>query len=152
MHYNKSMGKRIGIKGRYYRLRGRIGRTKRLLFISPAEVRLIELMGGKVCTLAFTRLTVHDFPLAIVMRNPKVFKNEHVKRELRIGKYYVDFGNDVGRAIEVDGQEYHMDILADLQRDSYLIERGWRVKHIQAYRLWRDADKVQREVLDFLLE
>lgn len=146
------MKRRVSLKSHYYRWRGRIGRIKRLIFMSPAEARLIELMGGRCLKFGWPKSRRTKFPFILVVSRGKLFKNEHVKREVRIGKYYVDFGNDLGRAIEVDGDPYHMDILADLKRDGYLMERGWRVKHIPAHKLLREPDKIQRDVLSFLLD
>lgn len=144
------MKRHLSLKSRYYRIRGRIGRWRRLLFISPAEARLIQLMGGRCLKFVWVKSRRTDFPLGLVIKRPKLFKNEHVKREVRVGRYYLDFGNDIGRAIEVDGNDWHRDILADMERDSYLIERGWRIKRIPAHRLWREPDIVQRDVLNFL--
>lgn len=145
------MKRRIGLKGRYYRLRGKTGRAVRLLFPSPAEMKLVELMGGKVIRIKKIKWPTTHFPLAFVIKRPKLFKQNHVKREVRCGRFYADFANDVGWPIEVDGLDYHMDIVADLTREAYMIERGWRTPlRIPAHRLWREPDRVQRDVMKYL--
>lgn len=142
----------INIIKKLKRLRGRFRRLVRILFPSPAEVRLIELMGGKVLTFDWLIARKTGFPLAIVLKMGRALKHENIRREVQVGPYYVDFGNDIGRAIEVDGREYHTDVVAAFDRDSYLYQRGWRVMHIPAAALWREPDKSVRKVLEFLNE
>jgi very-short-patch-repair endonuclease len=121
-----------------------------MLFPSPAELKLIEIMGGKVFRISWLKhpKTKHKFALVISIGKP--LKTEKFKREVRIGKYFVDFGNDVCWAIEVDGKNFHRDVVAEFDRDSYIYSRGWRMWHIDAARLWNQPDIVQREVLRFL--
>jgi len=80
----------------------------------------------------------------------KAFRDERFKREVRVGKYYLDFGNDIFWGIEVDGEKWHMDVIAEFERESYIYQRGWRILRIKAIRLWNDPARVQREVLQFL--
>lgn len=136
----------------YYRWRGRLGRWHRLLFISPAEARLINLMGGRVY-MSRRIVNKNGFGLTFVLSLGKTLRHEKIKREVRVGKCYVDFGAmDIGRGLEVDGKDYHRDVVAEFDRDSYLYQRNWRIMHIEASQLWRDPDKVQRDVLKFLLD
>jgi len=135
---------------RYYRTRSAWWRLNRLLFPSPAELRLIEIMGGKYVTVEWLKHPKTKFRFAIVLSLGKFLRDEKFGREVRVGKYYIDFGNDVGWGLEVDGAEYHRDIVAAFDRDSYLYQRGWRVMHIMAVRLWNEPAVVQREVLKFL--
>jgi very-short-patch-repair endonuclease len=44
-----------------------------------------------------------------------------------------------------------MDVVAQFDRDIYLYERGWKVLHIPAIWLWNNPNKVQQQVLGFLL-
>lgn len=149
------MKNRRTIADRYYRIRSNYYRLKRLLFPSPAEVRFIELMGGKV--LKFTRLkSSNGFSMVVVFRRSKILKQAKIKREVRYGKYYVDFANDLNWIIEVDGSPYHMDVVADMDREIYINELlhrnpfGMRLLRIKAPRLWNDKDRLQRDVLKFL--
>lgn len=122
----------------------------RLLFPSPAEIRFIELLGGKVLT--FDRFRHHktDFPFAIVVSLGRLLRSENMKREVRVGGMYIDFGNDLNWGIEVDGRAYHKDIVVQQERDEYFENWGWRVLHIDATDLYRQPDKVQQQVMEFL--
>jgi very-short-patch-repair endonuclease len=131
-------------------------RNKRLVFPSPAEMRLVELMGGRVLRLKFLRDRRTHFPLALVIRQPKLFKRERVRREVGYGSYWVDFANDLNRIIEVDGSAYHMDVVADFDREVAIKEICRRHKYdarflrIRGDELYRDPNVVQRKVLEFL--
>lgn len=119
--------------------------------MSSAEARFVELMGGHIYRLRFIKHPRTGFPLTVYWRMGKVLGHEKFKREVRIGKYFVDFGNDIGWVIEVDGKQWHMDILADLAREGYIMERGFEHwLRVPAHRLWREPSRVQRDVLKFL--
>jgi len=135
---------------RYYKLRASFRRRRRLLFPSPAELRLIVIMGGRVVQIKRLRDPSTGFPLALVIKWPKVFKHEFVRREVRCGPYYIDFGNDIGRGIEIDGRAYHTDVVAAFERDSYLYQRNWLIMHIPALWLWNNPVKVQQLVIGHL--
>lgn len=92
----------------------------------------------------------NDFPLAIVLSLGKIMKREKVKREVRVGKCFIDFGNDIKRGIEIDGRDWHMDVLKEQERDEYVAQYGWHLLHIQAAEVYRTPDYVQRKVLAFL--
>lgn len=134
----------------FYKYRAKWYRANRLLFPSPAEVRLIEIMGGKYFTIKALRHRKTKFPLTIVVSLGKILESERFAREVRVGRYFVDFGNDLAMALEVDGKAYHRDIVREFERDSYLYQRGWRVVHIPAIKLWNDPLAVQHEILRFV--
>lgn len=142
--------KKLGFAFR--RWRGRIRRVRRLVFMSPAEARFVEIMGGRCLTIGWLRSRGTGFPVTLVVSLGSILRAEHYHREVRVGKYFIDFGNDVGRGLEIDGREYHTDVVAAFDRDSYLYQHNWIVKHIPAHKLWNDADSVQREVLEFLYQ
>lgn len=121
-----------------------------MLFPSPAELRFIELMGGKVLTFKCLKSTKTGFPLALVLSLGKTLRGEGFKREVRVGRYYADFANDVGWVIEIDGKAFHRDIVYEQQRDDYFKLFDWRVLRIDAAKLWNSGQKVQRNVLKFL--
>lgn len=133
-------------------------RYRRLIFPSPAEMRLIELMGGKVLRIKWLQDPHTKFPLAIVINRGQLFRREKIRREAGYGRYWVDFANDLNRIIEVDGSPYHMDVVADFDREVYIKERCWQQKmearflRIRADELYRNPNRVQQNVLDFLLE
>lgn len=117
--------------------------------MSPAEAKFVELMGGRVWRLPIKRWG-SGFPVTIVWSLGPDLKNECFKREVRIGRYFADFANDVGRVIEIDGDPYHMDVVADLEREGYLQERGQKIMRIPASRLWKNPARVRRDVLKFI--
>ena len=138
------------IKSKYYRTRSAWWRLNRLLFPSPAELKLIEIMGGKITRLEWLKHHQTKFCFAIVWSLGNAFKAENFEREKRVGKYFLDFGNDILWGVEVDGKAYHRDVVKQFDRDSYMYQRGWRVMHINAIRLWNEPAKVQSELLKFL--
>lgn len=143
---------RTNLIGKYYRLRARYWRLQRLLFMSPAEARFVRLMGGRVLTFRHIRSTKTGFPLTFVLGLGRSLRAQQFRREVRVGKYYVDFANDIGWCIEIDGSEWHRDVVAEFERESYLYQRGCRILRIKAPRLWNDSAGVQRDVLKFLAE
>jgi len=107
-------------------------------------------MGGKVTTIKQIKRPATKFPLAIVWSLGPALKTEMFEREVQAGKYWLDFGNDIFWGFEIDGREWHRDIVAEFDRDSYLYQRGWRIMHIEAGNLWRSPDRVKLQVLQFL--
>lgn len=146
------MHKRNAIVVQFYRTRSAYYRIIRLLFPSRAEVRFIQLMGGKVTQIGFVRPFKNRDPLTIVWTLGHWLRGEKFKREVRIGKYYVDFANDIGRVIEVDGAQWHMDVLADMDREIYIRARfqDCRIHRIKAYHVFNNSGKVQVEALQFI--
>lgn len=144
-----SMKRLKKLVSKYYRLRSRYYRESRLLFPSPAELRFIELMGGRYVTLPFFRHYKTGFCGALVLSMGKTLRREGFRREVRVGAKFCDFGNDIKRAIEIDGSYFH-DIVEQQERDDYFAKYDWRVLHIDATDVWRQPDVVQRRVLKFL--
>lgn len=149
----------------YYRTRAVFFRYVRLLFPSAAEVQFMKIMGAKMITIPFIKNPETKQPLRFVLSLGKALKVERFEREVDAGKYWLDFGNDILWAIEIDGARYHRDIVREQEKHEYLAEychkrckkpcfkhsnQGWRVKHIQAVRLWLEPAVVQSEVLRFL--
>jgi len=67
---------------------------------------------------------------------------EHIKTQLKIGKYRVDIAVPKAKLIiECDGREYHhtheYQIERDQKRDKYLARKGWRVKHYDGRMIMR---------------
>lgn len=137
---------------KYYRTRSYYYRINRILFPSPAELKFVDIMGGKSFAIDFIKHPKTKFPLAFVWSLGKHLNDENFKREVRVGKYYIDFGNDIGIGLEIDGHHWHRDVVAEFDRDSYLYQRNWRVIHIPAVRLYNEPGKVQSEVLSFLFK
>ena len=140
----------IGLRKKYFRVRATYFRYTRLYFPSAAEVRLVEIMGGKFLTFKRIRHWQTKRPLTIIYSLGKVLGNEKFGREVRAGRYWVDFMNDLFMGIEVDGAAYHTDVVAQFERDSYLYQRGYRIIHIPAIKLWNDPAHVQQTILKFV--
>jgi hypothetical protein len=135
----------------FVRVRRAYWRRKRLLFISPAEARFIEIMGGIVVRFPLIKDPRTGFPLAKVVRYGWVMRTENVRREVPVGPFCLDFGNDLKRGIEIDSS-YHTDVVADFDREVYLNERGWRLLRIKASDLYRDRKSVQLAATKFLAQ
>lgn len=133
----------------FYRTRSKWWRDNRLLYPSPAEVRFIRLMGGRVITIGRIKHYKTKYPLAIVVSLGRVLTRQNFRREVLVGTKLCDFGNDLKAAIEIDGKYYH-DIVEQVERDEYFAQYDWRVLHIEASMLWREPSKVQQMVLNFL--
>ena len=133
----------------FYRRRSKWWRDNRMLFPSPAEVRFIQIMGGRVVIIERIKHPKTKFPMVIVLSLGKILTRENFKREVRVGSKLCDFGNDLKTAIEIDGRYFH-DIIEQVERDEYFTNYGWRVLHIEASKLWREPSKIQQMVLEFL--
>ncbi len=139
------------IVDRYYRARSRYWQYKRLIFPSPAEVRFVEIMGGRVWR--WRRL-------ALVVSLGRHLRGGNFRREVRYGRYYVDFANDLNYIIEIDGAKYHQDVVADMEREIYITDHCWkyapahgrqaRILRVKAYHVYNNSRKVQDDVLNFM--
>ena len=137
------------IASKYYRARGLWNKRRRLLFPSPAEVEFVRIMGGWAITIDLFKDIHTGFPLTI-MGLGKFLNGEGMRREVRVGRYYADFGNDIMRAIEVDGRQWHTDVVKDMERDEYFHQYGWLIIHIRAIDIYRNPDVVREAVTRFL--
>lgn len=148
--YTNSMRRQLNLVDKFKRRRSAYRRRMRLLFPSPAEVRFMRLMGCWVITTSHIRHWHTDFPLRLLVIPGGLYRRERLRREVRVGKHYVDFGNDIQRAIEVDGEQYHRDVIYETARDSYLHEHGWLVLHVPAFMLYKNPKKVCDKAEQFL--
>lgn len=125
----------------------------RLLFPSPAETKFVQLMGGKAIVIDHIKHPKSGYPLTVFTTMGKTLRREFVQREVRAGAMYIDFAfvTKYGKkGIEIDGANFHRDIIKEQNRDDYLQARGWKILHIQAIDLYRQPDIVQRQVIRFL--
>lgn len=134
----------------YKRKLNRYRREVRYMFPSPAEMTFVEIMGGKVLRIKWLKHWRTGFPFAVVLWRGWLLWREGVKREVYASGYYCDFASNIQRAIEIDGNEYHKDYIADSQRDWHLKQAGWIVLRIPAWRLYNQPDLVRSEVRKFL--
>jgi very-short-patch-repair endonuclease len=113
-------------------------------------MRLIEIMGGHVWRVKWFKDFYTGFPFAVVVSRGKLFRKEHVRREVRIGRYYADFSNDIKRSIEVDGAAYH-DVIKDQERNEYIKSAGYKTLHIPAKDIYNRPLLVRSKVREFLV-
>lgn len=129
-------------------------RNARIVFPSPAEVHFVRLMGGKAITIDAIRYPdKNNFPLTIIYKRGKFLARNFMRREVRVGGFFVDFAFVDAyskKAVEIDGSDYHQDVVREAERDEYLNERGWHVLHISAMDLYRQPGRVQQKVLAYL--
>lgn len=88
--------------------------------------------------------------MAFVVSRGKLLRQEHVGREVRAGKCYIDFANDLHRGIEIQSRKWHNDVIKDAQRFEYLRDRGWRILYIEAIDIFRNPYTVRERVTRFL--
>lgn len=138
-----------------YIKRASFRRRIRLLFPSPAEVRFVQLMGGRVLCVPFIKNPYTHFSLCWIMSLGKYLARENIRREVRAGAMFIDFGAVTPyykKGIEIDGRNFHRDVLKERERDLYVADYGWQLLHVQADVLWREPSKVQRAVLAWLAD
>jgi very-short-patch-repair endonuclease len=120
---------------------------KTVLFPSPVETRMIEVLGGKCLTIDSVRDKETGRKMVIVWKQPKLLKKEHFRRT---GDKLVIYSNDLKMGLAIQGREYERDVLAAQERDEMLSEHGWRVRYIKASWLWNDEPKVRAAVTQFI--
>ncbi len=148
----------MNVISRYYRTRSALWRMQRLLFPSPAELRFIELLGGRVYRVHWLKHPRTGFCFAYVRTLGRWLESEGFKREVRYGLYWVDLANDLDRIIEIDGRRWHStDVVADYEREVWIEQYCQRVRRnkaiflrIRAVDLIYDRNGVQRDTLKFL--
>lgn len=141
------------LRYRMYVVRASYRRRRRLSFPSPAETRFIEIHGGRCRKIEWLKDPRTKFPLVWHTSLGHILKRELVKREVRVGAKFVDFGAQCRyykKAIECDGYWNHRDKAKERERDLYLAERGWQILHVPAGMIYRDAMRVQHMTLEFL--
>lgn len=115
----------------------------------------MRLMGARVLTLELIKFN-SNFPASIVISRGKILRKANMRRDVRYGRYYVDFANDLNWVIEVDGAAYHVDVVADFDREVYIknfLSRspfGMRLLRVPAYRIINNPAQVRADVLKFL--
>ena len=136
---------------RYLHWRSNWRRWQRLFFPSPLEVKFARAMHGQVLIVPFVKSRRTGFSLAIIWRG-KILKRELVYREVRSGRYWIDYGVITPfykKGIELHSKQWHGDIVADQERDDYLKAHGWQMRYVTAKHL-REPKRVYAEILRFL--
>jgi hypothetical protein len=123
---------------------------RRLWRAQPAEILLLEILGGRAFMLPCETSPKHPLPLLFVWWMPRIFRREKVRHAVWVGRRRVSFGNDICRGILIDGAAYQRDILLQLELDDFFQKRDWRVLHIVGSSLQRDPRAVRSLVRAFL--
>lgn len=137
----------------YRKLRASYRRLRRVLFPSPAEVEFVRIFGGHYIQFNHIKDPRTSFPLTFITSLGTILERELIKREVRVGRYFVDFGAITPyyrRGIEIDGRPYHRDIVKEYERDQYCGRFGWHLFHLEAASVYREPQLVQRRVLEWL--
>lgn len=141
------------IASKLYYARKDLWRRGRILFPSPAELQFIRVMGGRVILVDHVRHPDTGFSLAVITSMGKTLRREFVQREMRVGAMYVDFAfvtQYSKKAVEIDGKDWHRDVVREQQRDDYLRSYGWNVLHIQAADIYSKPKFVRDKTITFL--
>lgn len=129
------------------KLKGQVKAKKSMLYATPAEVRLVQIMGGKTLTLHNIKDNKSGLPMTLILSKGKVLRREHFKRT---GDTLILFSNDIKWCLALEGREYQRNVVAAMERDEWMRDNGWRVKYIRADWLWNKPDLVRQNVLQFL--
>lgn len=114
----------------------------------------MRLMGAHCTTFNKLREPENHYPLAVVWSRGTILRRAKMKREVRYGRYFCDFANDLNWMIEVDGSQH--DVVADFEREldmrEMLRKRGqdMHLLRIPAYKIWNNPSAVQRDTIKFL--
>jgi very-short-patch-repair endonuclease len=125
-------------------------RLHRLLFPSPLEAQFVRIMRGHTLTIPFVKSRRTGFPLTFIWRG-KLLKRELVKREVRAGSKFIDYAVVTPfykRGIEIYSS-WHMDVVADQQREDYLKARGWKIMYVTSKQM-NEPKRLFADVLRFL--
>lgn len=154
-HYNNGMSIAAVISHKLHYAKKDWWRKNRILFPSPAEVQFVRVMGGKAIVIDHLKHPQTGFPLTIVTSMGKTLRREYARREVRVGAMYVDFGfvtRYSKKGVEIDGADFHRNIVYEQDRDDYCRQRGWKLLHIQAADLYRAPKLVKKRVIKFLAQ
>jgi very-short-patch-repair endonuclease len=82
--------------------------------------------------------------------------NIQLERELKIGKWFIDFA-DINRkiAIEIDGRQHNLPDrkISDANKDAFLINQGWQVHRIPWKKLTKDSrEELKNKIVEILTE
>lgn len=134
------------LKQHYATLWEWLRRRWKSLFPKPAEVRLLQILGGSVIVIGSIRR--NGRPLTITLSRGRLLRSERFRRSVIDDQGML--ANDVRWAIAIQGKDYERDVIAAYEQDEQLQAAGWRVRWIPEAWLWTNPSRVRKNVLQFL--
>lgn len=102
-------------------------RFKDGLFPHPAEVRLLEVLGGITVTIG--RIQRGGRPLTFILSEGKLLKSEHFRRVAADNKTVL-YMNDVQHVLAIRADDFKRDVIGEFEADEALREQGYRIRSI----------------------
>lgn len=128
-------------------LRRQAAKQYQRLFPSPAELRIIEIMGGKVLRINRIISQRSGLPMAIILSRGGMLRREHFKRT---GDDLVLFSNDLKWGLAIQGAAYERNIIEAFERDQTLKENGYRIQYLPVRWLVNRPDLVRDRINQFV--
>lgn len=116
-------------------------------FIDPAEVRLLEIVGGT--TLTIGRIKRDGKPMTIVLTHGKLLRSEKFKK-VAIDNKSILYMNDVNHAIMVQLDDGKMDIVKEQELSEKFMAAGIRVRYIPQRWLENNPMKALTSINQFI--
>lgn len=126
------------------------GKRHELLFPSAAEVEFIRIFGGKYWQTNLIKDRTTGRPFTLVLDLGVILKRELVEREVRVGRYFIDFGAITPYDRKGIKIEPRADIVRQQDDRDYFGSFGWHLFHLEAASVFREPMRVQSEVLKYL--
>jgi len=112
----------------------------------------VEFYCESPAELEFLKAVIQEFGLTIG-ENEFAADGIHLKNQVQINGYRVDFLFNSKFIVEIDGHEYHSgreNATRDAHRDGSLRSAGYRILRIPAYRVFHSPSSAVADVRDFL--
>lgn len=148
--YNVLMRSLKKLQAKIARARDAWSKRRQLMFPSPAEVEFIRIFGGRYITFSRVKDPDTGYPLTIVTNLGVVLKRELIRREIRVGRYFIDFGQITPwdrRGIKIEDR---LDVVKYQELDDYVRGLDWSLFHLEAAAVFREPMRVQQRVLEWL--
>lgn len=94
-----------------------------------------------------------ESPFELAVASTLASRGYHLVQQWRVGGYRIDMVAMCGKkkvAIECDGEKYHQDVRADMERQAILERLGWRFIRIRGSEYYRNPEKTMERVVNEL--
>ncbi len=119
------------------------------LFPDPAEVRLLEILGGS--TLTIGSIKRDGRPLTVILSYGYLLKSEHFKRVATDNKSIL-YMNDINQIIYVRPNEYERNVVTYFEQEESLKSRGFRLRTIPESWLMTNPLRARNSVRQFIYQ